>query len=63
MIYLWRPTEGEITDYRLSEDLHSLKEHIMDNYGEGVNFAKYYNMIAVENELTEIGYIAEIKMV
>ena len=62
-IYLWRPNDSEIEDYKISKDLYSLKEYIREEYGDDVKFNDYDGKICVEYDYDEVGYISKIKEV
>lgn len=65
-MYLWRPNDSEIENYRISESIELLKKYIRDLYGSNTIFKDYFGNILVkekwnDGKIYELGFIAEIK--
>ena len=64
-MYLWRPNDTEIENYRISEYIESLKEYIRKYYVEPLIFEDYYGMLLVRDKNKhgprELGFISKIE--
>ncbi len=60
-MYLWRPNDSEIDNYRISEDILLLSKYIKKLY-KHVIFRDYYGMtIIIDSNNNELGFISKIE--
>ncbi len=60
-MYLWRPNDSEIENYRISTDIALLNIYIKKLY-KYVIFRDYYGMtIVIDSNNNELGFISNIE--
>ena len=63
-MYIWRPNNSEIVDYRISDKEENLILYLQNLYGKNsLVFRNYYGMILVLDYDKEIGFISKIEFI
>ncbi len=63
-MYIWRPNDSEIVDYRISDKEENLILYLQNLYGKNsLVFRDYYGMTLVLDYDKEIGFISKIEFI